>query len=111
MFPAKCDDLDYINLLIAANKVFSNVETAKTDPTEDQASPQDAYTRLRQRMPPDSQQIVPLNERQYGVLAIDDPSLDKPVWSKNLTTCIFSRNYRPTSSSVFGKLLPLSTWD
>ena len=86
MNPPKCDDLDYINFLIAAQKVFSNVEAAKTHPAEDHAPAHDAYTRLLQRMPPDSQQlwheVAPLIKREQGVLVIDDTTLDKPYAAK-----------------------------
>ncbi len=82
MNPPKCDDLDYINFLIAAQQVFSNVEAAKTHPAEEQAPAHDAYTRLLQRMPPDSQQlwheVAPLIQREQGVLVLDDTTLDKP---------------------------------
>jgi hypothetical protein len=82
MNPPKCDDLDYINFLIAAQKVFSNVEAAKTHPAEQQAPAHDAYTRLLQRMPPDSQQlwheVAPLIKREGGILVLDDTTLDKP---------------------------------
>jgi hypothetical protein len=86
MNPPKCDDLDYINFLIAAQKVFSNVEAAKTHPAEEHAPAHDAYTRLLQRIPPDSQQlwheVAPLIERQHGVLVLDDTTLDKPYASQ-----------------------------
>lgn len=86
MNPPKCDDLDYINFLIAAQKVFSNVEAAKTHPAENHAPAHDAYTRLLQRMPPDSQQlwheVAPLIAREHGVLVIDDTTLDKPYASQ-----------------------------
>jgi len=82
MNPPKCDDLDYINFLIAAQQVFSNVEAAKTHPAEEHAPAHDAYTRLLQRMPPDSQQlwheVAPLIKREQGILVLDDTTLDKP---------------------------------
>lgn len=82
MNPPKCDDLDYINFLIAAQQVFSNVEAAKTHPAEEQAPAHDAYTRLLQRLPPDSEalwdEVKPLIQRTGGVLVVDDSTLDKP---------------------------------
>ena len=82
MNPPKCDDLDYINFLIAAQQVFSNVEAAKTHPAGEHAPAHDAYTRLLQRMPPDSQQlwheVMALIDRKGGVLIFDDTTLDKP---------------------------------
>jgi hypothetical protein len=85
MNPPKCDELDYINFLIAAQRVFSTVEAAETSPDE-RAPAHDAYTRLLQRLPPDSaalwSEVEPLVQRQQGVLVIDDSTLDKPYASK-----------------------------
>ena len=82
----KCDERDYINFLIAAQKVFSSVEAAKTHPAEEKAPAHDAYTRLLQRLPPDSQalwqEVAALVKRKRGVLVIDDSTLDKPYASK-----------------------------
>ncbi len=86
MNPPKCDELDYINFLIAAQQVFSSVEASKTHPAEEQAPAHDAYTRLLQRLPPDStalwQEVEPLIEQTGGVLVIDDSTLDKPYASQ-----------------------------
>ena len=85
MNPPKCDELDYINFLIAAQRVFSTVEAAATSPDE-RVPAHDAYTRLLQRLPPDSaalwKEVEPLVQRQGGVLVIDDSTLDKPYASK-----------------------------
>ena len=78
----KCDEMDYINFLIAAQRVFSSVEASQTHPAEEQAPAHDAYTRLLQRVPPDSQglwrEVQPLVNLKQGVLVIDDSTLDKP---------------------------------
>ena len=85
MNPPKCNELDYINFLIAAQRVFSTVEAAKTAPDE-RAPAHDAYTRLLQRLRPDSaarwSEVEPLVQRTQGVLVIDDSTLDKPYASK-----------------------------
>jgi putative transposase len=85
MNPPKCDEMDYINFLIAAQKVFSSVEASRTHPDEE-APAHDAYTRLLKRLPPDSemlwQEVEPLVEKKAGVLVIDDTTLDKPYASK-----------------------------
>jgi len=100
MNPPKCDELDYINFLIAAQQVFSTVEAAKTSPDE-RAPAHDAYTRLLQRLPPDSaalwSEVEALVQRQQGVLVIDDScqitdesaSVYGPKWStsKHRTHC------------------------
>lgn len=78
----KVDELDYINFLIAAQRVFSTVEAAKVSPEGLRQPAHDAYTRLLQRTPPDSralwQEVQPLVKRTSGVLVIDDSTLDKP---------------------------------
>jgi putative transposase len=85
MNPPKCDELDYIHFLIAAQRVFSTVEAAETSPDE-RVPAHDAYTRLLQRLPPDSaalwSEVEMLVQRQQGVLVIDDSTLDKPYASK-----------------------------
>jgi len=82
----KCDELDYINFLVAAQKVFSSVEASKTHPAQDNAPAHDAYTRLLQRLPPDSkalwQEVEPKVNRRGGLLVVDDSTLDKPYASK-----------------------------
>jgi putative transposase len=86
MNPPKCDEMDYINFLIAAQNVFSSVEASRTHPAEEEPPAHDAYTRLLKRLPPDSkmlwQEVEPLVERKVGVLVIDDTTLDKPYASK-----------------------------
>ena len=78
--------MDYINFLIAAQQVFSNVEAARTHPAEEHAPAHDAYTRLLQRVPPDSarlwQEVEALIAKRTGVLVLDDTTLDKPYASK-----------------------------
>lgn len=86
MNPPKCDELDYINFLVAAQQVFSSVEASKTHPGDEAAPAHDAYTRLLQRLPPDSealwQEVERLVKRAAGVLVIDDTTLDKPYASQ-----------------------------
>lgn len=86
MNPAKVDELDYIQFLVAAQKVFSTVEAAKVRSKEAGAPAHDAYTRLLQRMPPDSQrlwaEVQPFVENEKGILVIDDSTLDKPYAHK-----------------------------
>lgn len=86
MNPPKCDEMDYINFLIAAQQVFSHVEAARTHPAEEQAPAHDAYTRLLKRLPPDSEmlwrEVEPLVDREQSVLVFDDTTLDKPYASQ-----------------------------
>lgn len=82
----KCTEQDYINFLVAAQRVFSTVEAARSHPEGAQKPAHDAYTRLLQRLPPDSEalwaEVQPCIERSSGLLVIDDTTLDKPYASK-----------------------------
>jgi hypothetical protein len=86
MNPPKVDELDYIQFLVAAQQVFSTVEAAKIRSGEETAPAHDAYTRLLQRMPPDSQglwqEVEPFVEQEAGIIVIDDSTLDKPYAQK-----------------------------
>jgi hypothetical protein len=78
----RCDDLDYIQFLIAAQAVYSNTEAARCDPRPERERPaHDAYTRLLQRQPPDSaqlwQEVQDCIQREQGLLVVDDSTLDK----------------------------------
>src|SRR5579859_7686376 len=81
--PAKVDDLDYIQFLLAAQTAFSCVEAARTASGEPDHPPaHDAFTRLLQRQPPDTealwQETHPFVKKETGVLVLDDTTLDKP---------------------------------
>jgi putative transposase len=85
MNPAKCSEQDDINFLVAAQRVFSTVEAAQSHPDGERKPAHDAYTRLLQRLPPDSEalwaEVQPCVERSSGLLVIDDTTLDKPYAS------------------------------
>ena len=59
MNPPNCDELDYIQFLVAAQKVFTCTEAARSQPettTRPKAPPaHDAFTRLLTRKPPDTE--------------------------------------------------------
>lgn len=82
MNPAKCDALDYIQFLIAAQRVFTCTEAARCQPDAAQAPTHDAFTRLLTRQPPDTealwQETKGLVMRHAGLLVLDDTTLDKP---------------------------------
>lgn len=86
MNPPKVDEYDYIQFLLAAQRVFSAVEASKVNSGEPAAPAHDAYTRLLQRIPPDSQalwqEVEELVLKAKGVLVIDDTTLDKPYAEK-----------------------------
>lgn len=75
----KVQESDYIQFLIAAQRVYSCVEAERVSP---EVGAHDAYTRLLSRPPPDTQALweeakglVSLNK---GVVILDDSTLDKP---------------------------------
>lgn len=82
MNAAKCDELDYIHFLIAAQKVYSNTEAARCHPQAEQEGPaHDAYTRLLYRCQSDGEALWPEVKScvrlEEGMLVIDDSTLDK----------------------------------
>lgn len=82
MNPPKCDELDYIHFLVAAQRLFSNVEAAKSHPAALGTGPaHDAYTRLLQRCQSDGealwQEVQTCVPRQGGLVVIDDTTPDK----------------------------------
>ena len=82
MNPPKVDDLDYIHFLVAAQKEFTCTEASRSHPDEEEAPAHDAFTRLLQRRPPDTealwQEAEPAVEKGEGLLILDDTTLDKP---------------------------------
>jgi hypothetical protein len=78
----KVDDLDYIQFLIAAQRVFTCTEAAVCQPEQIDPPAHDAFTRLLSRQPPDTaalwQEVAPLIRRREGALILDDSTLDKP---------------------------------
>ncbi len=82
MNKAKCNEYDYINFLVAAQTVFSTTEAARSQPTRQKGAAHDTYTRLLQRLPPDSEalwhEVKPLVKHKQGVMVFDDSTLDKP---------------------------------
>jgi hypothetical protein len=53
----KVDDLDYIHFLVAAQKEFTCTEAARSSPEPKDAPAHDAFTRLLQRRPPDTEAL------------------------------------------------------
>jgi putative transposase len=77
----KCDELDYIHFLVAAQNVFTCTEAARSQPQADPPA-HDAFTRLLSRQPPDTEALWrearTLVQRDKGLLINDDSTLDKP---------------------------------
>jgi len=86
MNPPKADELDYIHFLIAAQKVFTCTEAARSAPEAQNPPAHDAFTRLLRREPPDTEALwdeaKTLIEPRCGVLVVDDTTLDKPYSKK-----------------------------
>ena len=86
MNPPKCDEYDYINFLVAAQTVFSAVEASRTHPDGEQGAAHDAYTRLLQRLPSDSealgQEVQPMVKHKSGMLVLIARWINRmrPVW-------------------------------
>lgn len=82
MRAAKVTDLDYIHFLIAAQRVFTCTEAQKCQPFQSDPPAHDAFTRLLERQPPDTEalwaEVKPLVEPGRGALVLDDSTLDKP---------------------------------
>jgi putative transposase len=82
----KCSEYDYINFLVAAQRVFSAVEAARSHPDGERKPAHDAYTRLLQRLPPDSEalwaEVQGCIDVLTGLLVLNDTTLDKPYASK-----------------------------
>ena len=94
MNPAKCDEYDYINFLVAAQTVFTSTEAERVG-----VAAHNAYTRLLQRLPADSNalwsEVAGCINRTEGVLVVDDSTLDKPYARKmSLVTRHWSGKHR-----------------
>jgi DDE family transposase len=77
----RCDDVTYINFLIASPRTASCCEAARSQPPVPTRPAHDAYTRLLQRLEPDPEvlyrEVEPLVNKEDGVLVLDDSTLDK----------------------------------
>ena len=93
----RCDDIDYIDFLVAAQKSFACTEAARSQPPDDDDSndapvetpppSHDSFTRLLERLPPDSGALWDDAKKiianvEDGSLIIDDTTLDKPYAEK-----------------------------
>jgi hypothetical protein len=79
----KVTDKDYIQFLIAAQKLYSCTEAERCAPDD---IAHDAFTRFLHRQPPDTEalwkEVLPLVSLSSGVLVLDDSTLDKPYSEK-----------------------------
>lgn len=75
---------DYVNFLVASPRNFTCMEAARTQPEGTDAA-HDAYTRLLQRIPENTDILWEEAKKLItfkGVLVIDDSTLDKPYANK-----------------------------
>jgi DDE family transposase len=83
----KVHALDYIQFLLAAQRVFTCTEAAVCQPQQPDPPAHDAFTRLLARQPPDTvalwQAVKPLIQCDEGALILDDSTLDQP-YAKNM---------------------------
>jgi putative transposase len=86
MSAARCDDIDYINYLVAAPRTVTCTEAARVQPPRHDAPSHDAFSRLLYRADSDPEALwkeaKPLVHRKGGVLVLDDSTLDKPYAEK-----------------------------
>ena len=82
----KCNEILYIDFLIASPGAVSCCEASRSDPSRLMPAAHDSYNRLLHRLEPDPetlfQEVEPLIDKQKGVLVIDDSTLDKPYAQK-----------------------------
>jgi hypothetical protein len=88
MMPAKVDELDYINFLIAAQRTFTCTEASRSQPADSDlgAMPaHDSFNRLlersfdRESLWDEARHLVTMDG---GVLVVDDTTLHKPYAEK-----------------------------
>ncbi len=106
--PPKVDEVDYIQFLIAAQKVYTCTEAASCQSGtkhSQAAAAHDAFTRLLARRPPDTealwQEVQAFVNQHGGVLLLDDTTLDKPYARKiELVTRHWSGKHRAVVSGI-----------
>jgi len=87
--PAKVDEVDYINFLIAAQRTFTCKEASRSQPAGSDPgamSAHDSFNRLLERSFLDRESLWDEARRLVrldgGVLVVDDTTLDKPYAEK-----------------------------
>jgi len=86
MNPPKCNENDYINFLMATQKVFSCTEAGKVQPDAADAPCHDSVNRLLYRLCPNTEALRDESgkfvDSDRGVLIADDSTSDKPYAQK-----------------------------
>lgn len=76
----RCNDHDYLQFLLAAQRVYTCTEAARCQPEGKRAPAHDAFTRLLpEALWGEAQGLV---QREAGLLVLDDTTLDKPYARK-----------------------------
>jgi hypothetical protein len=87
MSPAKGIDIDCIQFLIAAHRVYTCTEAPHCTPNRVEPPALDAFVRLLHRQPPDMvalwQEVAPYVRHCCGVVVLDGTTLDKP-YARNI---------------------------
>lgn len=82
MNPRRCDEYDYINFLIAAQKSYSCLEAGRVQPHQQGAPAHDSLNRMLTRKILNTedlwQEAKPQLNPKEGLLVLDDSTLDKP---------------------------------
>ncbi len=82
----RTDGFDYIHFLVAAQRVFSCTEAARSQPESERRASHDSFTRLLTRQPPDTgalwAEAKGLVRLEGGLLIHDDSTIDKPYAKK-----------------------------
>ncbi|MDD3052723.1 MAG: transposase [Candidatus Cloacimonetes bacterium] len=85
--PAKVNEYDYINFLLASSKVFTCTEAERCSISTNNSPSHDAFTRLLQRQPQNTEalwnEVKSFINPKSGYLSIDDSTLDKH-YSQNI---------------------------
>ena len=91
----KVTDLDYINFLVATPKVVSCTEAERVQPQGPRRAAHDAFTRLLQRLEPDStplwREAEQYVDRHSGLLILDDTTCRSLIYPGGSDECMVSR--------------------
>jgi hypothetical protein len=86
MNPKRCNEYDYINFLVAAQKSSSCLEAGRVQPNKPKAPAHDALNRMQHRKEPNPddwwREAEAQVKKEQGLLVLDDSTLDQPFAKK-----------------------------
>ena len=86
MNPKRCNEYDYINFLVAAQKSYSCLEAGRVQPSKANTPAHDSLNRMLHRIQPNTEDLwreaQPQVNPQEGLLLLDDSTKDKPYAKK-----------------------------